>query len=131
MDMFLKAAAAVLLTVILILTLNSNNKQSALLLMLAVCAMLGGLAVSFFQPVLEFIDKLQTVGTLDDGMFLILIKAVGIGFVGELTCLICMDSGNKALGKGIQILSTAVILRLSLPLFDRLLKLLEQMLGEV
>lgn len=131
MDMFLKAAAAVLLTVILILTLNSNNKQSALLLMLAVCAMLGGLAVSFFQPVLDFIDKLQTVGTLDDGMFLILIKAVGIGFVGELTCLICMDSGNKALGKGIQILSTAVILRLSLPLFDRLLKLLEQMLGEV
>ena len=131
MDMFLKAAAAVLLTVILILTLNSNNKQSALLLMLAVCAMLGWLAVSFFQPVLEFIDKLQTVGTLDDGMFLILIKAVGIGFVGELTCLICMDSGNKALGKGIQILSTAVILRLSLPLFDRLLKLLEQMLGEV
>lgn len=129
MDMFLKAAAAVLLTVILVLTLNTN-KHSALLLVLAVCAMLGILAVSYFQPVLEFIDRLKLVGNLDDGMLLILIKAVGIGFIGELTCLICTDSGNKALGKGIQILSAAVILRLSLPLFDRLLKLLEQMLGE-
>lgn len=131
MDMFIRAAAAVLLAVIMVLTLGMQNKQTALLLVLAVCAMLGIMAVSYLQPVMEFIGTLQIIGKLDAGMLQILLKAVGIGFIGELTSLICTDSGNAALGKGIQILCAAVILRLSLPLLEKLMKLLEQILGEV
>lgn len=131
MDVFIRAAAAVLLTVIMVLTLGMHNKHTAILLVIAVCAMIGIIAISYLQPVMEFIGQLRVLGKLDNGMLQILIKAVGIGFIGELTCLICADTGNAALGKVLQMLCAAVILRLSLPLFEQLLKLLDQILGEV
>lgn len=131
MSVFLQGAAAVLLTVIMVLALGNHGKQTALLLILAVCAMLGILAIGYLQPVLDFVRHLKAVGHLDGGMLQILLKAVGIGLIGELASLICADTGNAALGKALQILSAAVILRLSVPLLEQLLQLLEQIMGEV
>jgi hypothetical protein len=61
----------------------------------------------------------------------ILLKVVGIGLIGEISALICTDSGNASLGKILQILSAAVILRLALPLLEQFLDLLEKVLGNV
>lgn len=131
MTAFWQGAAAVLLTVILVLALGHQGKQSALLLTLAVCCMVGCLAVSYFTPVVSFIHRLQEVGKLDGGMLEILLKTVGIGIIGELASMICTDSGNGALAKALQLLSAAVILWLSIPLMEQLLELLQEILGEV
>jgi stage III sporulation protein AD len=131
MEVFFRAATVVLLTVIMVLCLGSHGKQTAILLVLAVCAMLGVLVMSYLEPVVDFVRRLQTLGKLDSGMLRILLKVVGIGLVGEIANLICCDTGNAALGKMLQILSTAVILRLSVPLLEQLLGLLEQIMREV
>lgn len=131
MSGFLQGAAGVLLTVILVLALGHQGKQTAMLLVLAVCAMIGMLAFTYLDPVMDFIRRLQDLGSLDGGMLQILLKAVGIGLIGEIASMICADSGNAALGKTLQMLSAAVILRLSIPLLEQLLDLLEQILGEV
>lgn len=93
--------------------------------------MVGVLALSYLQPVVDFIRQLQTTAQLDDGMLEILLKTMGIGLIGEIAGLICADTGNSALGKSLQMLSAAVILWLSLPLLTQLLELLQQILGEV
>ena len=131
MDGFIQAVLAVLLAVIMVVTLGSQGKQTALLLVIGVCCMLGVLAVSYLQPVIDFIIRLKSVGKLDSDMLGILLKVVGIGFIGEVASIICTDSGNAALGKALQLVSAAVILRLSLPLLEQLLQLMEQILGEL
>lgn len=131
MSGFLQGAAAVLLTVIMVLALGNQGKQTALLLVLAVCGMVGVLAISYLEPVVDFIRRLRSVGDLDGGMLQILLKSVGIGLIGEIASLICADTGNAALGKALQMLSAAVILRLSIPLLEQLLELLEQIMGVV
>ncbi len=131
MSQFFQAVAAVLLAVILILILQKHGKDTALLLALLVCCMLGALAVSFLQPVMDFFRKLQAVGVLEDTMLRTLLKVVGIAMTGEIAGLICSDSGNGALAKMLQFLSSAVILWLSLPLFTKLLELVEGILGNV
>ena len=93
--------------------------------------MVGVLALSYLRPVIELIDELQAVGQLDSGMLEIILKAVGIGLIGEIASLICSDAGNAALGKSLQLLSSAVILWLSIPLLTQLLELVQQILGEV
>lgn len=128
---FWQGAAAVLLTVILGLALGKQGKEVGLLLTLAVCCMVGMLAMSYFSPVVDFIRQLQSIGQLDGGMLEILLKAVGIGLIGEIASLICADAGNAALGKALQLLSAAVILWLSIPLLTRLMELLQNILGEV
>lgn len=131
MERYWLGAAAVLLTVILGLVLGKQGKEVGLLLTLAVCCMVGALAISYLSPVVDFVRQLQAVGQLDSDILEILLKVVGIGLVAEIAGLICSDAGNAALGKTLQMLSAAVILWLSIPLLQELLELLQQILGEV
>lgn len=131
MTAFLQAAAAVLLAVVLGLMLNKQGKDMGTVLSIAVCCMVAMIAISYLQPVVEFLQKLETLGGLDESMVGILLKAVGIGFVAEIAGLICSDAGNSSLGKSIQILGSAVILWLSIPLFNNLIELVQEILGEI
>lgn len=131
MDIYLKAVAGVSVTIIISLTLAKKAQDISMLLTIAVCCMVMGVAVYFLTPLIDFIKQLQTVGQLDTEAFKILLKAVGIGLVGEISSLICADSGNTALGKALQILSVIVILWLSLPLMTALLQTVQSLLGEL
>ncbi len=131
MELYWQGAAAVLLTVILGLSLGSQKKETGLLLTIAACCLVATAAMSYLGPVITFVQELQTLGQLDDGMLEILLKAVGIGLVGEIASLICTDAGNGALGKTLQLLTSAVVLWLSLPLLNALLELIQEILGEV
>ena len=131
MTAYWQGAAAVLLTVILVLALGRQGKEAGLLLTLAVCCMVCVLALSYLRPVVEFIHQLQSIGQPDSAMLEILLKAAGIGLIGEIASLICADAGNAALGKALQLLSAAVILWLAIPLLTQLIELLQQILGEV
>ena len=131
MSGFLQAAAGVLLTVIMVLALGKEGKQTAILLVIGTCCMVSVLALGYLEPVVAFIDRLAVIGNMNSQMISILLKVVGIGLIGEIASLVCADSGNASLGKVLQILSAAVILRLALPLLEQLLELLERVLGEV
>lgn len=120
-----------LLTVILGLTLGSQRKETGVVLTIFACCLVATAALSYLTPVVDFVQQLQDIGGLDSEMLKILLKAVGIGLVGEIAALICADSGNGALGKSLQLLTSAVILWLSLPLLTGLLELIQQILGEI
>lgn len=129
MGLFLKTCGAVLLTVILILTLGSHSKDMSLVLGIAVCTMVGIIALEFLRPVIEFVSKLEQIGGLNHSLIQILLKVIGIGLISEIASLVCSDSGSSSLGKTLKILGSAVILWLSLPLYSMLIDLLQRILG--
>ncbi len=131
MDIFIKAAAGVLIAVVVSLILSREGKDFSILLVICVSFMVGVTALSYVEKILEFIRSLESVGNLNSQLLAILFKSVGIGLICEITTMICADSGNSALGKMIQILSTVVILWLCIPLFSKLLELIQQVLGGI
>lgn len=131
MDLFLKACGAVLIGLILILTHGNQCKDLSAVLGIAVCSMVALIALEYLQPVVEFIDRLKSVGGLDDTTVRILLKSAGIGIIAELAALVCADAGSNSLGKSIQFLGSAVILWLALPLFSMLLELIQRILGAI
>lgn len=131
MELFWKGTAAVLLTVVLALSLTKEGKVFRLMLTLAVSCMVAATAVFFLEPVVSFLRQLQSLGGSDEQMLQILFKVAGIGLVGEIASLICTDSGMASMGKALQILSAAVILWLSLPLLQKFLELVQDILGEI
>ena len=128
MDIIIKACAGALVTLVICLVLTKQSKDVALMLTITVCAMVLSIAVEQLAPLISFLDRLQDVGNLDRNIVSVLLKAVGIGFLGEITGLVCLDTGNAALGKTIHLLTTCAILYLSLPLFESLLDLIEEVL---
>ena len=131
MGTYFKATAGVLTALILWLSLQKNGKDTAILMTLAVCAMVIATSITILQPIVDFCKKIQVIGKLDEELLSTILKVVGIGMIGELCCLICKDAGNESMGKSVQFLSAAVSLWLSIPVFERLLSLLDTILGAV
>ncbi|MBR4290362.1 MAG: stage III sporulation AC/AD family protein [Oscillospiraceae bacterium] len=131
MTLFLQVCGAVLLAVILVLALKSHNKEIGTILAIAVCCMCTLAAFAYLQPVLDFLQTLENLGGLNDNMVKILLKVTGIGIVMEIANLVCKDAGNESMGKSLQLVGTAVILYLSIPLFNALLDLMQKILGEL
>lgn len=131
MDTFLKATAGILVATVLYLVLSKQSKDLSALLSVAVCCIVATAAMRYLQPIIQFFKKLQQIGELNPEMLGILLKSVGIAMLGEITTQICADSGNAALGKSLQILASAVILWLSVPLFTSLIELVEKILGSI
>lgn len=131
MVLFWKAAAAALITVILGLALGKQSQDISLMLTMAASTMLCVLALTFLEPVLEFLWELEELCGLQEDMLVILLKAAGIGLVTQIAALICTDSGNASLGKTLNILGTGVILYLSLPILRSMLELIRKILGEL
>lgn len=129
MDVLWKAIAGILITVIISLILSRQNKDFSIILVICVCCMICSVAIGYYRQIFQFIRKLEFAGNLNGEMISIILKSVGIALLTEITVLICSDSGNAALGKVIQILSSAVMLWLCIPLFSELLELVEKVLG--
>ena len=129
MNIYFKAVAIVLITVILGLVLSKKERDLWVLLTIAAICSVLMCALVFLEPIINFFRTVKTIGNIDSDLFRILLKAVGIGLLGEITSLLCQDSGNGALGRGIQILSASVILWLSIPLLNELLELVQNILG--
>ncbi len=130
MDTVLKVIFGALIALILGLMLRQQGKDMALLLSVAVCGMVVAVMTSYLSPVVDFIHQLQDSAGTDPEFIAILLKSVGIGLVAEIAGLICSDAGNAAMGKTVQILATAVILWLSLPLMRSLLELIQRIMEE-
>lgn len=131
MGVFYQAAAGVLIASVLGIALSGQSKEVSLVLTAVVCAMLLGLCVSFLEPVMDFVRKLEELGDLENSLIQVLLKAAGIALISEIAGMVCTDSGNGSLGKGIRMLGTAVILWLAIPLFDGLLDLIGTILGGI
>ncbi|MBQ2893716.1 MAG: hypothetical protein IJE24_06230 [Oscillospiraceae bacterium] len=128
MDAVLKVIIGTLIAVILGLMLRQQGKDIALLLSTAVCCMVIAVGVGYLTPVVDFVRQLHTSTGTDPEFLRILLKSVGIGLIAEIAGLICTDAGNAAMAKTIQILATAVILWLSLPLMQTLLELVQKIM---
>ena len=119
----------VLVGVILALVVGRQSLDMSLLLTLAVCVMVCIAALGFLEPVTELLRELRRLGNLDSEAVSIALKCAGIGLLSELIGLICADAGESALGRALELLSSAAILWLSLPLIRELLRLIEGVLS--
>jgi stage III sporulation protein AD len=128
MGIFLKATACTLVGLIMYLVLSKQGKDISVLLAIAICCMLASAAIQYIEPVISLVNRLQQISGIDSELVQIMLRVVGIGLLTEITSVICTDAGNMALGKTLQLLASGVVLWLSVPLFNRFVDLIEEIL---
>jgi len=131
MEIFWKITGAVLLSVVLGITVDKQERDIGLVLSILVCCLGAIGAVSCLEPVLDFFWELQAAVNFPSGLLVSLIKAVGIALVTEIAATVCSDAGKAALGKMLQLLGSAAVLTLSLPLFQELMGILKEMIRDL
>lgn len=128
MELFWKACAGILIAAILTLTLRQDM---SLLLSLAVCTMGAVILLEYIEPVLDLLRRLESMAELQSGMLGILLKALGLAMVSELSSLICADTGNASLGKIIKMITNAAILWISVPVLQAVVEVLQRIVEEI
>ena len=131
MDLFFKTAAGVMLALVLVLAVGKQERDLSMVLAVAVCCMTAGVALWFLEPVMDFLYSLELTGAMAGDTMTVLLKVVGLGLLTEMADMICRDSGQDSLGKALNFLGTAVILRLSIPVFEGLLDVIREIMGEL
>ena len=129
MELFWKAVSSVLISVILILSLGKQERDMAALVMIGVCTRLGICLVQVLDPVLDFLYTLRDMAFPNTDIFKTLLKLLGISLTCEISSSICNDAGCNSLGKSLQLLGSAVILYLSIPVLQTFLTLVMGILG--
>lgn len=129
MALYTKTLSGVIITLLLIPVLEKQGKDMALVLSAAACCMAAVAVFSFLEPVLAFLLGLQAETNLEGETVRTLLKLVGIGLTGETAALLCADAGSSALGKGVQLLTSSLILSLSVPMLRYLTDLIRDILG--
>lgn len=128
MDTFFRLVGGVLIAVVLGVTLSRQSQDITLVLSVGVCCMVVMAVAVFLTPVMDLIRRLQQLAQLEEGALNTVLKAVGIGLVGEIAALVCGDAGNAALSKAVQIATASAVLWLSVPLMEELLVLIREVL---
>ncbi len=131
MELYWKGLCAALIAAMMSAALQKQGKDMVPLVALAgsLVVILG--ALSLLKPVIALLRELQEVGDLHSDTMAVLLKAAGIALVTELGTGVCSDSGSAGLGKVLQLLGTAAILWLSIPIVRGLLELMADLLGGV
>ena len=131
MGEYIRWTALVLTGLVLSLVVGKQAKDFGILLTLAVCVIVCLGAMEFLEPVTALMADLRRLGRLDSEAVEILLKAAGMGLLGELAATLCADAGEGALGKVLHLMTNAAILWLSLPLFRQILTMIEEVLAGI
>ena len=127
----MKTLSGAILALLISLTLSGTGKNFSMLLGLLTCCLITAVAMAYLEPVTELFHQLEEMIPLDNGLLNCLMKIMGIGLVGEIASMICADSGNSAMGKTLQLLTTIVILWMALPVMQTLLDMIRGVLNKI
>lgn len=113
---------------LLALVLKKEKEEFAVLMILAAGIMLFAYAVAQVAVVMEFIQGIMAKLPFDSDYLMILLKMLGITYVGEFAASICQDAGYQSIAGQIQVFAKLSIVILSLPCLSYFVDVVESFL---
>ncbi len=85
--------------------------------------------ISMLQPSVEAITELTEAAGLDDGYAAILLKALAVCYMTQLSSDCCRDAGESAIATKIELAGKAAIVVISLPVFASLAEIVTNLIN--
>ncbi|MBE6557981.1 MAG: hypothetical protein E7661_03090 [Ruminococcaceae bacterium] len=126
----MRVAAIALLGAVALLFFKQYKPEWGIPLRLILGVALGGMILSAAKELLAFAELLAgNCDTVTGGMWQLILKALGISFVTEITSGVCRDSGEGTLASWVDMAGKMALLLLSLPLIREILTVARLLLG--
>ena len=96
--------------------------------------MAAGLAILFFSVgklsyLLEALREMKEYNPIETTYVNILLKMIGITYIGQFSAGLCKDAGYQAVASQIQIFGRLAVLAVSMPVLTALLETIHEFLG--
>ena len=123
----IKLCGVVLCALIVCVVSKNIKNEYSLFIRIALTVTISCISFSIFYPILSYFEEMA-INTTIYPYIPILIKALGIAFIVQITADICKDAGEGSLAERICLFGKAEILVISLPLIKNLFKLCEEII---
>ena len=84
--------------------------------------------LDYFVEIIETFTRLSEQTGIDNELFKIILKIIGVGYLIEFASNICIDSGMNSIASKVQFAGKVIILFLSLPIINMLIEIITQIL---
>lgn len=121
---FSKIIIIAIFAVITISLIKQIKSEFAIALSVGVSVVLMLMLFDELFNVVQTFYNLSDKAQIDSGIFSIVIKVVGIGYLAEFTNNVCVDANCKSVGDKVILASKIAILLCALPIVENLFELL-------
>ena len=121
---FSKIVIIAIFAVITISLIKQIKSEFAIALSVGVSVVLMLMLFDELFNVVQTFYNLSDKAQIDSGIFSIVIKVVGIGYLAEFTNNVCVDANCKSVGDKVILASKIAILLCALPIVESLFELL-------
>lgn len=121
---FLRFLTIVFLFVILLKILRPQRPEIAVLLAIAISLCLFGYLLNYLGELFGFLEQAVIQSKIDSKYFYIVMKMLGVAYLGGIGAQICRDANEGGLSEKIELAGKIVILGLGLPIMLNLLETL-------
>ncbi|MBQ2390029.1 MAG: stage III sporulation AC/AD family protein [Clostridia bacterium] len=124
MNIFSIIVISVIVSVLAIL-IKQNNPTYSVLLIIIFAVIITTVAINYLFGLIENI--MDSLGTIDYApeFVKILLKAIVICVLSDLTSNICKDSGNGSIAVCIDVVTKVILLSLTLPIVEKLVEIIQ------
>lgn len=114
--------------VLLAIFMKGAKPEYASLIILGVGITILALAAGKIVYLFEAVAKIRELLPMDSSYLTVLIKMIGITYIGQFSAAICKDAGYQTIGTQIELFCKLSIMILSIPILQALLETIGELL---
>lgn len=124
-----KIAVLGIVAVFLCTIVKPLKSEYAVILSITACGLVFFLVLSRLTSIMEAFSRITASINLKGSYLGLMLKIIGIAYIGEFTANVCKDAGYQAISGQIEMVGKITILSMSLPVFLAILSTMEELLG--
>lgn len=122
-------AGTAVISAVLCVVVKQYKPEAAVGIGLACGVIILGAVISMLAPSIEAINMLTQTAGIDGEFARVLLKALAVCYVTQLSADCCRDAGESAIAAKLELAGRAAILVVSLPVFTSLAELVTRLMG--
>lgn len=127
MEIFKIVAVGILICVVTLI-LKQVKPELSVTVVIAGSVILITYALSYFSTVFQVFGTIVNKTGIDQGLFTILLKLIGVGYLVEFGASICEDTGNSSIANKIVLCGKIIIFIMAMPIITSLFQLILDLL---
>lgn len=124
----LKICFVGIITAFCVLLLKENKSDLALITAVAGGCIILLMIVDYISGIFSVLTSLMEKAGINNDIFRLLIKIIGIGYITDFSAGIIEDSGSKSLGEKVILGGKVIIMALAIPILVKLFEIIESVL---
>jgi len=122
--MIIQIAGIGLTTAVLAAVLKKNSPEMAFVVSLCGACVIFLYASGSVRDIFLSFNEIMTRAGIDPEHMKLIVKIIGVAYIGAFSAALCRDAGEEAVGVNIELCAKALIMIMSMPIITSLFRIL-------